>query len=68
MVSLIRAPVLVAVGSDDVVGGSAFELAQLIPGAKAFTIEGRDHMKSVGDRTYKEAVLRFLERVEADAT
>lgn len=68
MVSLIRAPVLVAVGSDDVVGGSAKELAQLIPDAQAFVIEGRDHMKSVGDRTYKEAVLRFLERVESDSS
>lgn len=65
MVSLIRAPVLVAVGSDDVVGGSAEELAQLIPDAEAFIIEGRDHMKSVGDSSYKKAVLRFLERVEA---
>lgn len=66
MVSLIRAPVLVAVGSDDVVGGSATELAQLIPGAHAFVIEGRDHMKSVGDRSYKDAVLRFLAAVEND--
>ncbi|MCB1485584.1 MAG: alpha/beta fold hydrolase [Hyphomicrobiaceae bacterium] len=66
MISLIRAPVLVAVGSDDVVGGSAEELAALIPGARAFTIEGRDHMKSVGDRSYKDAVVRFLAEVEAD--
>lgn len=66
MVSLIRAPVLVAVGSDDVVGGSATELAQLIPGAHAFVIEGRDHMKSVGDRSYKDAVLRFFAAVEND--
>lgn len=67
MVALIRAPVLVAVGSDDVVGGSAAELAALIPGARAFTIEGRDHMKSVGDRSYKDAVVRFLAEVEADS-
>ena len=66
MISLIHAPVLVAVGSDDVVGGSAEELAQLIPGAKAFTIEGRDHMKSVGDRSYKQAVIGFLEGVEQE--
>lgn len=66
MVGLIRTPVLVAVGSDDVVGGSAQELAALIPGAEAFVIEGRDHMKSVGDKTYKAAVLAFLDRVEKD--
>ncbi len=65
MVSLIRAPVLVAVGSDDVVGGSPEELAALIPTARAFVIEGRDHMKSVGDKGYKNAVIRFLAEVES---
>lgn len=58
----LACPVLVAVGSDDVVGGSAEELAALIPGAEAFVIAGRDHMKSVGDRSHKEAVLAFLRR------
>ncbi len=59
-VARIACPVLVAVGSDDVIGGSAEALAGLIPGAKAFVIEGRDHMKAVGDRSYKEAVTGFL--------
>ncbi len=58
----IACPVLVAVGSDDVIGGSAEALAALIPGAQALTIPGRDHMKAVGDRVYKEAVLEFLNR------
>ena len=58
----LRVPVLVAVGSDDVIGGSAEELAALIPGAEALVMEGRDHMKAVGDRTYKEGVLAFLRR------
>ena len=58
----ISVPVLVAVGSDDRIGGSAAALAGLIPGAEAFVIEGRDHMKAVGDRTHKAAVLAFLER------
>jgi pimeloyl-ACP methyl ester carboxylesterase len=53
-------PVLVAVGSEDVIGGPAGELAALIPGAEAFVIEGRDHMKAVGDRSYKDRVVRFL--------
>lgn len=61
-VSRITCPVLVAVGSDDVVGGSASALAALIPGAEAVEIAGRHHMKAVGDRQYKEAVLRFLQR------
>lgn len=58
----LRCPVLVAVGSDDVIGGSAVELAKLIPGAEALVIEGRDHMKAVGDRQYKVGVLEFLKR------
>lgn len=58
----ISRPVLVAVGSEDVIGGSATALAELIPGAEAFVIEGRDHMKAVGDRAYKDAVLEFLSR------
>jgi hypothetical protein len=54
--------VLVAVGSDDVIGGSAVALADIIPGAEALVLEGRDHMKAVGDRHYKEGVLAFLDR------
>ncbi|HRW09216.1 MAG TPA: alpha/beta hydrolase [Caldilineaceae bacterium] len=57
----ITCPVLVAVGETDVVGGSPQELAALIPGARALTIPGRDHMKAVGDRAYKEGVAAFLE-------
>lgn len=58
----LRMPVLVAVGTLDVVGGSARELATLIPGAEALEIPDRDHMKSVGDRTHKQGVLDFLKR------
>lgn len=58
----LSCPVLIAVGSDDVIGGSAEELAVLIPGAEALVIEGRDHMKAVGDRRYKDGVLAFLSR------
>ena len=55
-------PALVAVGSDDVIGGPAEALARLLPQGEAFVIEGRDHMKAVGDRSYKEAVAAFLSR------
>ena len=58
----ISVPVLVAVGSEDDVGGSAEALARLIPGAEFFVIPGRDHMKAVGDRKHKAAVLEFLSR------
>lgn len=58
----LTCPVLVAVGSDDVIGGTAGDLAAIIPGAEAFVIEGRDHMKAVGDKSYKDAVTGFLAR------
>jgi pimeloyl-ACP methyl ester carboxylesterase len=56
----LACPVLVVVGELDVIGGSAQALANLIPGARAVQIERRDHMKAVGDRIFKEAVLAFL--------
>lgn len=59
-VARITCPVLVAVGSGDVVGGPAEDLAALIPNAQAFVIPDRDHMKAVGDRNYKHAVIEFL--------
>ncbi len=58
----LTCPVLVAVGSRDVVGGSAAQLAALIPGAEALEIPDREHMKAVGDRAYKAAVIEFLAR------
>lgn len=62
VVARITCPVLVATGTEDVVGGSAEELAAAIPGAEALPIPRRDHMLAVGDRVYKEGVLDFLRR------
>ena len=59
-VARIAVPVLIAVGTDDRVAGSAPALASLIPGARALEIPGRDHMPAVGDRVFKAAVLEFL--------
>jgi len=58
----IALPVLVAVGTEDVIAGSGPELAAIIPGAEALDITGRDHMRAVGDRIYKQGVLDFLAR------
>jgi pimeloyl-ACP methyl ester carboxylesterase len=58
----IGIPVLVAVGTKDVVAGSGPELAALIPGAQALDIQDRDHMLAVGDKAYKIGVLEFLGR------
>jgi pimeloyl-ACP methyl ester carboxylesterase len=60
-VASIKSPVLIAVGTKDVIAGSPDELAALIPGAQVLHIPERDHMLAVGDRIYKEGVLKFLE-------
>jgi pimeloyl-ACP methyl ester carboxylesterase len=59
---LLKVPVLVAVGTEDAIAGPAQPLADAIPGAAALDIPGRDHMKAVGDRVFKEGVLEFLKR------
>jgi pimeloyl-ACP methyl ester carboxylesterase len=56
----IRVPILIAAGTADDVAGPARPLAELIPGAKLLDIPGRDHMRAVGDRVFKEGVLAFL--------
>jgi pimeloyl-ACP methyl ester carboxylesterase len=56
----IKVPTLVAVGTEDVIGGSGAELAALIPNTELLNIEGRDHMRAVGDARFKQGVLDFL--------
>lgn len=60
----IAAPVLIAVGTADDIAGRPEPLADAIPGSKILNIPGRDHMRTVGDKVYKEGVLAFLEEVE----
>ena len=62
-IARLACPTLVAVGTEDVIGGSAVGLADLIPNAQALEIEGRDHMKAVGDPTFKREVSTFLGRL-----
>ncbi len=59
-VGSISAPTLVSVGTKDDVAGSGPPLAALIPGARAYDIEGRDHNLAVGDKGHKQAVIDFL--------
>ena len=56
----LTVPVLVAIGSKDVIGGSGAALAELIPNAQFLDIAGRDHMRAVGDNKFKQGVLAFL--------
>ncbi|WP_182084820.1 alpha/beta fold hydrolase [Aureimonas sp. ME7] len=64
-VRAISQPTLVGVGTRDDIAGSAEELAELLPHGEAFEIANRDHMLAVGDRTFKAAVLEFLDRHRA---
>ncbi|HEY4774724.1 MAG TPA: alpha/beta fold hydrolase [Xanthobacteraceae bacterium] len=57
----IKVPVLIAVGTKDTIAGSPHELAALIAGARVLEIPERDHMFAVGDRIYRDGVLKFLE-------
>jgi pimeloyl-ACP methyl ester carboxylesterase len=56
----IRVPVLIVVGSKDDIGGSGEELAELIPNSKFVSLDGKDHMRTVGDAGFKKAVIEFL--------
>ncbi|QPF88229.1 alpha/beta fold hydrolase [Bradyrhizobium genosp. L] len=58
----IRVPVLIAVGSNDEIAGSAAALGRIIPGAEVLDIPNRDHMRAVGDKVYKTGVIDFLSR------
>ena len=53
----IKVPVLIAVGTKDEIAGSAAALGKIIAGAKVLDIPDRDHMRAVGDKVYKQAVL-----------
>lgn len=58
----ISVPVLIAVGTNDEVAGSAQALGQIIPSSEILDIPGRDHMRAVGDKIYKTGVANFLSR------
>lgn len=55
-----KQPTLVVCGETDDISGPADEIARCFPDAKAVVVPKRDHMLTVGDRGYKEAVASFL--------
>lgn len=56
----IAVPVLVAVGTEDRISGPPAPLAAALRHGRVLPIPGRDHMKAVGDKVYKQGVLDFL--------
>lgn len=61
----IEVPVLVVAGETDTIAGDPAALAAAIPGAVSVLVPRRDHMRTVGDKFYKQAVLDFLETAMA---
>ena len=51
---------LVVCGEKDELTGAPGGLAAAFPNGRAVTVPGRDHMTTVGDKLYKQAVLDFL--------
>jgi pimeloyl-ACP methyl ester carboxylesterase len=60
----IDVPVLIAVGSNDEIAGSAEALGDVIPQSQVLAIPNRDHMRAVGDKVYKTGVTDFLSQRE----
>jgi pimeloyl-ACP methyl ester carboxylesterase len=53
-------PVLVVCGENDLLTGSPDPLAAAFADGRAVTVPKRDHMTTVGDKVYKQAVLEFF--------
>lgn len=54
--------VLVAIGTEDDIAGSGQPIVDLLARGKLLEIPGRDHMRAVGDRVFKQGVVDFLDR------
>ena len=59
-IATIAHPALVAVGTEDDVAGSGAALAAMLPDGRHLPLAGRDHMKAVGDKQFKQGVLAFF--------
>lgn len=55
-------PVLVVAGSEDDLVGTPGGLADAFGNGESVTVEGEDHLSTVGDERYKDAVRDFLGR------
>ncbi len=60
----IENPVLVAIGTQDDVAGSAEDLVKLLPNGRYLPIPNRDHMRAVGDKAYIDGVLAFFSNAD----
>jgi pimeloyl-ACP methyl ester carboxylesterase len=61
----IRVPVMIVIGTKDLLVGNPKLLHDAIPNSKLVMLEGRDHLSAPGDQRYKEAVLEFFKSAPA---
>ncbi|MFG1350318.1 alpha/beta fold hydrolase [Xanthobacter autotrophicus] len=61
-VARIFQPVLVAIGTRDLVSGPGQPLVDLLPDGTMLDIPNRDHNPAVGDKVFKAGALEFLKR------
>jgi len=61
----IRVPVMIVIGTKDLLVGNPKLLHESIPGSKLVMLEGQDHLSAPSDKHYKEAVLEFFKSAPA---
>jgi pimeloyl-ACP methyl ester carboxylesterase len=61
----ITTPVLVVAGSEDETAGPVEPLVKALANAEGLILPGRDHMKAVGDRMFKEETIKFFDKIRA---
>lgn len=61
----ISVPVMIVIGSKDLLVGDPKLLRDSIPGSKLVTLEGRDHLTAPADPLYQKAVLEFFRSAPA---
>jgi len=61
----IRVPVMIVIGTKDLLVGDPKLLDNAIPGSKLVMLEGRDHLSAPSDPEYVKAVLEFFKSAPA---
>jgi len=61
----IQVPVMIVIGTKDLLVGNPKLLRDSIPGSKLVMLEGHDHLSAPSDSHYKEAVLEFFKSAPA---
>jgi pimeloyl-ACP methyl ester carboxylesterase len=61
----IRVPVMIVIGTQDLMVGDPKLLRDAIPGSKLVMLEGRDHLTAPSDPLYVKAVLEFFKSAPA---